>query len=119
MAERNRVNLRANFRSPAKARLGQNFLTSQSAAEDIVNALGDVSDSVVIEIGPGRGALTETLVKRAGRVIAIELDRKLAAELRLACSDQPNLEVLEGDVLSIDFRAVLRPAGLLTDLRPL
>src|SRR5437016_2091843 len=115
MAERNRVNLR----SPVKARLGQNFLTSQSAAEDIVNALGDVSDSVVVEIGPGRGALTETLVKGASRVIAIELDRKFAAELRLAYSDQPKLEVLEGDVLNIDFRAVLRPAGTLNDLRPL
>lgn len=107
------------MRSPVKAKLGQNFLTSESAAEDIVNALGGVSDSVVIEIGPGRGALTETLVKRAGRVIAIELDRKLAAELRLSYPDQPNLEVLEGDVLTIDFRAVLRPAGSLSDLRPL
>lgn len=114
MAERNRVNLR----SPVKARLGQNFLTSQSAAEDIVDALGDVSDSVVVEIGPGRGALTETLVKRAGRVIAIELDRRLAAELRLAYPDRLNLEVLEGDVLTIDFRAVLRPTGPLIDLRP-
>jgi 16S rRNA (adenine1518-N6/adenine1519-N6)-dimethyltransferase len=115
MAERSRVNLR----SAGKAKLGQNFLTSQSAAEDIVATLGDVSHSVVVEIGPGRGALTNTLVKKAGRVIAIELDRKLAAELRLAFSDQPNLEVLEGDVLAVDFRAVLRPAGSLTDLRPL
>ena len=62
------------MRSPIKARLGQNFLTSLSAAEVIVNALGDVSDSVVVEFGPGRGALTETLVKGASRVIAIELD---------------------------------------------
>ena len=76
--------------SAGKAKLGQNFLTSQSAAEDIVAALGDVSDSVVVEIGPGRGALTNTLVKKAGRVIAIELDRKLAAEFRLAYADQPN-----------------------------
>ena len=105
--------------SQGKARLGQNFLTSQSAAEDIVNALGDIAQSVVVEIGPGRGALTETLVKKAGRVIAIEIDRMLAAELRLAYSEQPNLEVLEGDVLTIDFRTVLRPIGPLTDLRPL
>src|SRR5438552_9167437 len=114
MAKRSRVNLH----SAGKAKLGQNFLTSQTAAEDIVTALGDVSHSVVVEIGPGRGALTNILVKKAGRVIAIELDRKLAAELRLAYSDQPNLEVLEGDVLAVDFRSVLRPAGSLTDLRP-
>jgi 16S rRNA (adenine1518-N6/adenine1519-N6)-dimethyltransferase len=111
MAQRTRVNLH----SAGKARLGQNFLTSSSAAEDIVDALGDVSQSVVVEIGPGRGALTKALVKKAGQVIAIELDRKLAAELRLAYSDQQNLEVLEGDVLSIDFRAVLRPPGSFTD----
>ncbi|HEV2992496.1 MAG TPA: 16S rRNA (adenine(1518)-N(6)/adenine(1519)-N(6))-dimethyltransferase RsmA [Candidatus Angelobacter sp.] len=115
MAERTRVNLR----SAGKARLGQNFLASQSAAEDIVNSLGDVSHSQVVEIGPGRGALTQALVKKAAHVIAIELDRGLAAELRLAYSHQRNLEVLEGDVLTIDFRAVLRPAGSLTDLPPL
>ena len=61
MAERNRVNLR----SPIKARLGQNFLNSQSAAEDIVNALGDVSDSVVVEIGPGEYLMRDSLHLRA------------------------------------------------------
>src|SRR5579859_3582638 len=115
MAERSRVNLR----NPGKAKLGQNFLTSQSIAEDIVNALGDISQSVVIEIGPGRGALTNALLRKAGKVIAIELDRRLAAELRLNYADQPKLEVLEGDVLTIDFRTVMRPIGPLRDLRPL
>ena len=105
--------------NPGKAKLGQNFLTSQSAAEDIVNALGEISQSVVIEIGPGRGALTDALLRKAGKVIAIELDRMLAAQLRLNYADQPKLEVLEGDVLTIDFRTVLRrAAGPLTDLRP-
>ncbi len=107
------------MRNPGKAKLGQNFLTSQSIAEDIVNALGDISQSVVIEIGPGRGALTNALLRKAGKVIAIELDRRLAAELRLNYADQPKLEVLEGDVLTIDFRTVMRPIGPLRDLRPL
>jgi len=107
------------LRNPGKAKLGQNFLTSQSIAEDIVNALGDISQSVVIEIGPGRGALTNALLRKAGKVIAIELDRRLAAELRLNYADQPKLEVLEGDVLTIDFRTVMRPIGPLRDLRPL
>jgi 16S rRNA (adenine1518-N6/adenine1519-N6)-dimethyltransferase len=116
MAERSRVNLH----SPGKAKLGQNFLTSQSAAEDIVNALGDISHSVVIEIGPGRGALTDALLRKADKVIAIELDRMLAAQLRFTYADQPKLEVLEGDVLTIDFRTVLhRIIGPLTDLRPI
>lgn len=108
--------------APAKkAKLGQNFLTDRRAAVRIVDALGDISNSLVVEIGPGRGALTETLAQRAGRVIAIEFDRMLATGLRMNYSARfPNLEILEGDVLSIDFRTVLhRTIGPLDDLRPL
>jgi 16S rRNA (adenine1518-N6/adenine1519-N6)-dimethyltransferase len=116
MAERTRVNLA----STRKARLGQNFLADQRAAEKIVDALGDVSQSLVVEIGPGRGALTETLVQRAGRVIAIEFDRMLATQMRMRYASHPNIEVLEGDVLAVDFRTVLhRTIGPLDDLRPL
>lgn len=102
-----------------KAKLGQNFLADRKAAERIVEALGDIGQSLVVEIGPGRGALTETLVQKAGRVIAIELDRMLATQLRVQYSRYPNVEVLEGDVLKIDFRTVLhRTIGPLGDLRP-
>src|SRR5215467_14753447 len=103
MAERSGVNLRRAI----KAKLGQNFLTDRKAAEKIVDALGDVSQSLVVEIGPGRGALTDALVERAGRVIAIELDRMLSTELRMKYAREPKVEVLEGDVLAIDFRTVL------------
>lgn len=102
-----------------KARLGQNFLADRHAADRIVDALGDLSDTLVLEIGPGKGALTDTLAQRAGRLIAIELDRMLATELRYKYSRHPNIEVLEGDVLKIDFRTVLnRTIGPLNDLRP-
>jgi len=102
-----------------KQRLGQNFLVDSGAAEKIVDALGDISQSLVVEIGPGKGALTKTLAKRAGRLIAIELDRMMAAELRFQYSGNPNVEVLEGNVLNIDFRTVLhRTIGPLGDLRP-
>src|SRR5215510_14699662 len=115
MAERSGVNLR----SAKKPRLGQNFLTDRKAAEKIVDALGDVSQSLVVEIGPGRGALTDALVEKAGRVIAIELDRLLATRLRMKYASNPKVEVLEGDVLTIDFRTVLhRTIGPLGDLRP-
>lgn len=106
------------MRSVKKPKLGQNFLADRRAAEKIVDALGDVSQSVVVEIGPGKGALTEILARRAGRLIAIELDRMLATELRFTYSRFPNVEVLEGDVLSIDFRTVLRRIGPLDVLRP-
>jgi 16S rRNA (adenine1518-N6/adenine1519-N6)-dimethyltransferase len=102
-----------------KPRLGQNFLADRHAAAKIVDALGDISDRLVVEIGPGKGALTETLAQRAGRLIAIELDRMFATELRYNYSRQPNVEVLEGDVLTIDFSTVLnRTIGPLNDLRP-
>src|SRR5215472_5506614 len=115
MAKRSGVNLR----SEKKTRLGQNFLADRRAAEKIVDALGDVSQSLVVEVGPGRGALTDTLVQKAGRIIAIELDRMMATQLRVKYSRDPKIEVLEGDVLKIDFRTVLhRTIGPLGDLRP-
>ena len=102
-----------------KPRLGQNFLADRHAAAKIVDALGDISDRLVVEIGPGKGALTEILAQRAGRLIAIELDRMLATELRYNFTRQTNIEVLEGDVLKIDFTTVLnRTIGPLNDLRP-
>lgn len=89
---------------PAKRpKLGQNFLTDQSAAERIVAALGDIRSATVIEIGPGQAVLTSMLAKRTRRLIAIELDRVLAAQLSLKFSRQPNVEVIEADVLTVDI----------------
>jgi len=114
------ITKRATLRANKKPRLGQNFLSSPGAAEKIVDALGDISQTLVVEIGPGKGALTETLAGRAGRLIAVELDRMLATELRFHYSRQPNVEVIEADVLKLDFRTVLnRTIGPLNDLRPL
>ncbi len=64
-----------------KPKLGQNFLVDDAARHAIVDALGDVSKRTVIEIGPGHGAITEILAGRCHRLIALELDRALAAEL--------------------------------------
>ena len=63
-------------------RLGQHFLTDPDILRRIVDALDPQPDDVVLEIGPGKGSLTEQLVSRVGRVIAIEKDRRLAEELR-------------------------------------
>jgi len=111
---------RANSGAVKKARLGQNFLADAGAAEKIVDALGDVSGSVVVEIGPGKGALTQVLARRAHRLIAVELDRMMSAELRFKYRLQPQVEIIEADVLKLDFRTVLdRTIGPLNDLRPL
>jgi 16S rRNA (adenine1518-N6/adenine1519-N6)-dimethyltransferase len=120
MSEKKRVNVRTGKARAVKAKLGQNFLADRRAAEKIVDALGEISHAVVMEIGPGKGALTDALAQRAGRLIAIELDRMLATELRYKYSRYPSVEILEGDVLKIDFRTVLkRTIGPLDDLRPI
>jgi 16S rRNA (adenine1518-N6/adenine1519-N6)-dimethyltransferase len=89
--------------------LGQHFLTDPSAALRIAEAFGDLSQSTILEIGAGRGALTSLLARRARRLIAIELDRVLAAQLRMQFSLVPNVEIIEGDILAIDFDTVFGP----------
>jgi 16S rRNA (adenine1518-N6/adenine1519-N6)-dimethyltransferase len=103
------VSQRRQASAARKPKLGQNFLSDIGTARKIVQALGDVSGAVVVEIGPGRGALTRALVERARRLIAIELDRVLAAQLRMQYARCPNLEVIEGDVLAIDFSRLTAP----------
>ena len=92
-----------------KPKLGQHFLASDSFAQQIVEALGDVSQNTVLEIGPGRGVLTSLLAKRVRRLIAVELDRVLAAQLRLRFGMFSNVEVIEADILSIDFDSLFGP----------
>jgi 16S rRNA (adenine1518-N6/adenine1519-N6)-dimethyltransferase len=92
----------------AKAKLGQNFLRDQAAIRKIVDAIGEVSKTVVVEIGPGEGVITAPLRERAGRVVAIELDRILAAKLRLHFARVPNVEILEANVLNVDFNGVIQ-----------
>ena len=87
----------------ARQKLGQHFLTSSSLLERIAAAACPSPAEVVIEIGPGRGALTAKLLDRARRVVAIELDRDLAAHLREKFSSEPRLEIVEADVLATDL----------------
>ena len=96
-------------RPKQKPKLGQHFLVSDNAAMQIADALGDVSQSTVLEIGPGRGVITSLLAKRARRLIAVEIDRVLAAQLRLKFGMTHNVEVIEGDILSIDFDSLFGP----------
>jgi 16S rRNA (adenine1518-N6/adenine1519-N6)-dimethyltransferase len=94
---------------PRKPKLGQHFLIDSSVVPRILDAMGDISQSTVLEIGPGRGALTSMLVRRARRGIAIETDRVLAAQLRMNFSLVPNIEVIEGDILSVDIDSLFGP----------
>lgn len=84
---------------PVLKKFGQHFLNDQRVLESIAEATGATASDTVIEIGPGRGALTDLLVDRAGKVIAVELDRALAKMLRDKYAARSNIEVIEADVL--------------------
>lgn len=86
-----------------KPKLGQNFLVDPVACSTIVDALGDISNQTIVEIGPGAGAITRVLAHRARQLIAIELDRTLAAHLR---EQLPAIEVLQADILVTDLTAL-------------
>ncbi|NIL99503.1 MAG: ribosomal RNA small subunit methyltransferase A [Acidobacteria bacterium] len=94
------------FPRPRK-RFGQNFLHDAAVIERIAAALDVSPDSPVLEIGPGRGALTRALLERTDRVWAVEIDRDLAAHLREEFSGS-GLSVIEQDVLQLDFDALGR-----------
>jgi len=88
----------------ARKRFGQHFLTDESVVEAIVRAVGPARDDRVIEIGPGLSALTRPLLERLDRLVAVEIDRDLAARLRRQYPAE-RLEVVEADALTVDFGA--------------
>lgn len=88
---------------PVLKRLGQHFLNDQRVLAQIADALELTGDETVVEIGPGRGALTRHLVGRARKLVLVELDRALAANLREEFAGDPDVEVVEADVLKADI----------------
>ena len=91
-----------------KRRFGQNFLVDQNVVNHIIDAVGPQSDQTIIEIGPGRGALTTRLIEKARRTIAIEFDRDLVPQLRKKFAGAANLEIIEADALAINFCDVIQ-----------
>jgi 16S rRNA (adenine1518-N6/adenine1519-N6)-dimethyltransferase len=87
----------------AHPKLGQHFLIKGSILERIAAAVCPAREDLVIEIGPGRGALTEKLLKRASRVVAVEVDPYLVAHLRKRFAAEPRLEIVHADVLETDL----------------
>lgn len=98
---------------PTLKRLGQHFLADERALERIVDALAPTDSDTVLEIGPGRGALTDILARRAGRVVAVELDRALAGLLRERFAGTPSVTIVEADILKTDPGALGGPGYLL------
>lgn len=95
---------------PSKPKLGQNFLHDAQAIRRIVAALGDCAQSTVVEIGPGKGAVTRVLAAHSRRVLAVELDQELAARLRTEFAPE-RVTIANKDVLNFDFAAAAATAG--------
>ncbi len=93
-----------------KRRFGQNFLVDRSTVRRIIDAFQPESDQSVIEIGPGRGALTTELINQAAHLVAIEFDRDLAAQLRAQFAGAANFKLVEADALTTDFCEAIKPA---------
>lgn len=89
--------------SKNKPKLGQNFLVDENACQQIADALGDVSERTVVEIGPGHGAITELLAKRCRRLHCIEFDPALARELTFRFRNDPSVTIHHADILTTDL----------------
>jgi 16S rRNA (adenine1518-N6/adenine1519-N6)-dimethyltransferase len=98
---------------PAKPKLGQNFLVDSEAIQRIAASIGDLTGRTVVEIGPGRGAITAALAARAARVLAVELDPLLAAGLHVEflLDASARVTVINEDALRFDFAAASAAAG--------
>ena len=90
---------------PIRKSLGQHFLNDKRILQRIVDALELSNGETVVEIGPGRGSLTELLVPRAGRLVLVEYDRMLAANLRERYAAIPHVTLIEADVLTVSLAA--------------
>jgi 16S rRNA (adenine1518-N6/adenine1519-N6)-dimethyltransferase len=96
----------------SKPKLGQNFLNDPSASLAIVEALGDISASTVVEIGPGKGAITRLLANRAHQLVAVEVDAILSENLVHEYASSDHVQVIQRDILTIDLANVDWPKPL-------
>lgn len=92
----------------ANKKLGQNFLIDENVIDTIVNTSEISSDDLVIEIGPGIGTLTQKLLQKAGKVIAIELDERMISILKDRFFIYHNFEIINEDVLKVDLNKLIK-----------
>jgi 16S rRNA (adenine1518-N6/adenine1519-N6)-dimethyltransferase len=97
-----------------KKNLGQHFLIDEEILELIVSTAELTGRDIIVEIGPGLGVLTEELCRRAGRVIAVEIDNRLAIKLNRRLSEYHNLTVINGDILKISLPGLFTEAGIIS-----
>lgn len=90
----------------ARKRFGQHFLTDPGVIDAIIRSIHPAKQDVIVEIGPGQGAITDALARQAGHLHAIELDRDLAANLRKRYGENASVTIHEADALTFDFASL-------------
>ena len=90
----------------ARKRFGQHFLSDPGVIDAIIRAVHPTKEDVIVEIGPGQGAITDALARNAGHLHAVELDRNLVARLRQQYEGNPDVTVHEADALRFDFSSL-------------
>ena len=90
-----------------RKKFGQNFLINSQVLEDILGSAGVSEEDTVLEIGPGIGTMTQYLAERAGKVIAVEIDRSLLPILADTLSDYDNVKVINEDILKLDIEKLV------------
>ena len=98
----NKYNIRAN------KSLGQNFLINEEVVKNIVESSSICSEDLVIEIGPGLGTLTKELLEKAGKVIAVELDKKMVTILEDRFKMYDNIEIIQEDILKVNLQEIIK-----------
>lgn len=98
----NKYNIRAN------KDLGQNFLINDDAVNEIVNSSNIEKEDLIIEIGPGLGTLTSFILEKAGKVICVELDKKMVEILNDRFSLYNNFEIINQDILKVDLKELIK-----------
>jgi len=96
-----------------RKRFGQNFLIDPNVAQKIIRAIDPKAEEVILEIGPGLGMLTQFLLPKCKKLIAVELDRRLAQRLRERFAEARNFHLIEGDFLQVDLGALAEQEGRL------
>ncbi|QSV44840.1 16S rRNA (adenine(1518)-N(6)/adenine(1519)-N(6))-dimethyltransferase RsmA [Geobacter benzoatilyticus] len=95
----------------ARKALGQNFLVDRNVIARIADAVDIGPEDRILEVGPGKGALTELLAARCARLVAVELDTRLVPVLRREFSENQRVEIVHDDILKLDLRSLLASEG--------
>ena len=101
----------------AEKKLGQNFLIDETAIDKIVESSNISNKDLIIEIGPGLGTLTERLIEKAGKVICIELDRRMISILENRFKEVDNIQIIYGDILKINLKELLQENNQFENIR--